>query len=111
MADDNEGYVVPAEVGPAWHMEPGPPAVFKLLSDETRLRILIYLALSEEGELHVTELCQRQFPIQQTVEAIRPSVVLSCVLHARPGGGLVRTWPVNVMAGPSLPASTSASCP
>ena len=33
--------------------------VFKLLSDETRLRILFYLALSPNGELHVTDLCQR----------------------------------------------------
>jgi len=31
--------------------------VFKLLSDETRLRILAYLA--KHGELHVTDLCDR----------------------------------------------------
>ena len=31
--------------------------VFKLLSDETRLRILLYLA--REGELHVSALCGR----------------------------------------------------
>ena len=31
--------------------------VFKLLSDETRLRILLYLA--REGELHVSALCAR----------------------------------------------------
>ncbi|MEX0716199.1 MAG: metalloregulator ArsR/SmtB family transcription factor [Planctomycetaceae bacterium] len=31
--------------------------VFKLLSDETRLKILLYLA--REGELHVTALCDR----------------------------------------------------
>ena len=31
--------------------------VFKLLSDQTRLRILLYLAQS--GELHVTDLCNR----------------------------------------------------
>jgi ArsR family transcriptional regulator len=31
--------------------------VFKLLADETRLRILMYLAQS--GELNVTELCDR----------------------------------------------------
>jgi ArsR family transcriptional regulator len=31
--------------------------VFKLLSDETRLRILMYLM--REGELHVTALCER----------------------------------------------------
>jgi ArsR family transcriptional regulator len=31
--------------------------VFRLLSDETRLRILLYL--SQAGELHVTDLCNR----------------------------------------------------
>ena len=31
--------------------------VFKLLADETRLRILLYLV--REGELHVTALCER----------------------------------------------------
>ncbi len=31
--------------------------IFKLLSDETRLRILLYLA--REGELHVTALCDK----------------------------------------------------
>ncbi len=31
--------------------------VFKLMSDETRLRILLYLA--RNGELHVTDLCNR----------------------------------------------------
>ena len=31
--------------------------VFKLMSDETRLRILLYLA--QAGELHVTDLCNR----------------------------------------------------
>jgi ArsR family transcriptional regulator len=31
--------------------------VFKLLSDETRLRILTYLA--QNNELHVTDLCER----------------------------------------------------
>ena len=31
--------------------------VFKLLSDETRLRVLMYLA--REGELHVTALCDK----------------------------------------------------
>lgn len=30
---------------------------FKLMSDETRLRILLYLA--QNGELHVTDLCNR----------------------------------------------------
>src|ERR1700740_2677568 len=33
--------------------------VFKLLSDETRLRILFYLALSPNGELHAADLANR----------------------------------------------------
>jgi DNA-binding transcriptional ArsR family regulator len=32
---------------------------FKLLSDETRLRILFFLARSRDAELHVTDLCHR----------------------------------------------------
>lgn len=39
--------------------------VFKLLSDETRLRILMYLL--REGELHVTALCKR---LQQSQPAV-----------------------------------------
>ncbi|MFQ5732800.1 MAG: ArsR/SmtB family transcription factor [Planctomycetaceae bacterium] len=39
--------------------------VFKLLSDETRLRILLYLV--REGELHVTALCERLAQSQPAV--------------------------------------------
>lgn len=39
--------------------------VFKLLSDETRLRILMYLL--REGELHVTALCERLMQSQPAV--------------------------------------------
>ena len=39
------------------HLEKDLVQVFKLLSDETRLRILLYLM--QEGELHVTALCER----------------------------------------------------
>ncbi len=39
--------------------------VFKLLSDETRLRILLYLA--RESELHVTALCKRLSQSQPAV--------------------------------------------
>ncbi len=42
--------------------------VFKLLSDETRLRILFYLA--QNGELHVTDLCNR---LGQSQPACQPS--------------------------------------
>ena len=43
-----------------------------------------------EGVL--TRLCQREFPMSELVQAIRPAVVLVAVLHARPGGDIVRTW-------------------
>ena len=38
------------------HLEKDLVQVFKLLSDETRLRILLYLM--QEGELHVSALCE-----------------------------------------------------
>src|SRR5262249_61688440 len=47
--------------------------VFKLLSDETRLRILFYLALSPHGELHVTDLCHR---LGQSQPAVSPHLAL-----------------------------------
>ena len=39
--------------------------IFKLLSDETRLRVLMYLY--REGELHVSALCER---LQQSQPAV-----------------------------------------
>ena len=45
--------------------------VFKLLSDETRLRILLYLA--REGELHVTALCKR---LEQSQPAVSHHLAL-----------------------------------
>ena len=45
--------------------------VFKLLADETRLRILIYLA--REGELNVTELCER---LEQSQPAVSHHLAL-----------------------------------
>ncbi len=45
--------------------------VFKLLADETRLRILIYLA--QEGELNVTELCER---LEQSQPAVSHHLAL-----------------------------------
>jgi len=45
--------------------------VFKLLSDETRLRILLYL--SGEGELHVTALCEK---LQQSQPAVSHHLAL-----------------------------------
>jgi ArsR family transcriptional regulator len=45
--------------------------VFKLLADETRLRILLYLA--REGELNVTELCER---LEQSQPAVSHHLAL-----------------------------------
>lgn len=36
--------------------------------------------------------CQRTFPIQDVVDAIRPKVVLCCVLRAHEEGTIVKTW-------------------
>lgn len=45
--------------------------IFKLLSDETRLRILMYLI--REGELHVTALCER---LEQSQPAVSHHLAL-----------------------------------
>ncbi|MBD3675714.1 MAG: metalloregulator ArsR/SmtB family transcription factor [Planctomycetaceae bacterium] len=45
--------------------------IFKLLSDETRLRILMYLI--REGELHVTALCDR---LEQSQPAVSHHLAL-----------------------------------
>jgi ArsR family transcriptional regulator len=45
--------------------------MFKLLSDETRLRILIHLA--QNGELHVTDLCTR---LEQSQPAVSHHLAL-----------------------------------
>lgn len=58
--------------------------VFKLLSDETRLRILLYLA--HESELHVTALCER---LQQSQPAVSHHLALlrmSGLIEARRAG-------------------------
>ena len=60
--------------------------VFKLLSDETRLRILFYLALSEEGELHVTELCQRLGQSQPAVSHHLALLRVSGLIESRREG-------------------------
>src|ERR671916_483329 len=80
---------------------PGPPAplamppiseqsvrelaqVFKLLSDETRLRILLYLAQS--GELHVTELCNRLGQSQPAVSHHLALLRVSGLIESRREG-------------------------
>ena len=45
------------------------------------------------AEADLTRLCQREFaPVGALVEAIRPALVLCCVLNAKPDGGIVSSW-------------------
>ncbi len=60
--------------------------VFKLLSDETRLRILFFLALSEHGELHVTDLCQRLGQSQPAVSHHLALLRVSGLIESRREG-------------------------
>ncbi|WP_337176718.1 metalloregulator ArsR/SmtB family transcription factor [Paludisphaera sp.] len=60
--------------------------VFKLLSDETRLRILFHLALSEEGELHVTDLCNRLGQSQPAVSHHLALLRVSSLIESRREG-------------------------
>src|SRR5215210_1715186 len=58
--------------------------VFKLLSDETRLRILLNLA--REGELHVTDLCERVNQDQPAVSHHLALLRVSGLIEARRAG-------------------------
>jgi len=58
--------------------------VFKLLSDETRLRILFYLA--QNGELHVTDLCQRLGQSQPAVSHHLALLRVSGLIESRREG-------------------------
>lgn len=58
--------------------------VFKLLSDETRLRILLYLA--REGELHVTALCKRLGQSQPAVSHHLALLRVAGLIQARRDG-------------------------
>ena len=74
--------------------------VDKAIEDEFGLHVthiawanLAKCRLAIDGNANpVAALCRRQFPIAQTVQVLRRVVVLSCVLNARLGGGLVGTW-------------------
>lgn len=61
----------PAPTGLPDELEQELVQVFKLLSDENRLRILMYLI--REGELHVTALCER---LQQSQPAVSHHIAL-----------------------------------
>ena len=58
--------------------------VFKLLSDETRLRILLYLAQS--GELHVTDLCNKLEQSQPAVSHHLALLRVSSLIESRREG-------------------------
>ena len=58
--------------------------VFKLLSDETRLRVLMYLI--REGELHVTALCQRLNQSQPAVSHHLALLRVAGLIEARRDG-------------------------
>lgn len=58
--------------------------VFKLMSDETRLRILVYLAQS--GELHVTDLCNRLGQSQPAVSHHLALLRVSSLIESRREG-------------------------
>ncbi|MBW3543496.1 MAG: metalloregulator ArsR/SmtB family transcription factor [Planctomycetes bacterium] len=58
--------------------------VFKLLSDETRLRVLFYLA--REGELHVTALCEKLGQSQPAVSHHLALLRVAGLIEARRDG-------------------------
>lgn len=58
--------------------------VFKLMSDETRLRILLYLA--QAGELHVTDLCTRLGQSQPAVSHHLALLRVSGLIESRREG-------------------------
>jgi ArsR family transcriptional regulator len=58
--------------------------VFKLLSDETRLRILMYLA--REGELHVSALCDKLGQSQPAVSHHLALLRVAGLIEARRDG-------------------------
>jgi len=58
--------------------------VFKLLSDETRLRILVFLA--QNGELHVTDLCNRLGQSQPAVSHHLALLRVSGLIESRREG-------------------------
>ncbi|WP_435016196.1 ArsR/SmtB family transcription factor [Tundrisphaera sp. TA3] len=58
--------------------------VFKLLSDETRLRILLYLA--QNSELHVTDLCTRLGQSQPAVSHHLALLRVSGLIESRREG-------------------------
>ena len=79
--------------------------VFKLLSDETRLRILFYLALSENRELHVTDLCKR---LGQSQPAVSHHLAL-CVFPVS-SNHAARASTISTACAPTTSASSCSHC-
>ena len=59
-----------------------------------KCRVAIHLGNRiRTSEAKLTRLCQREFaPVSELVEAIRPGLVLTCVLHAGRCGDIVSSW-------------------
>ena len=59
-----------------------------------KCRVAIHLGgQTRTAEATLQPFCQRDFaPVSELVEAIRPALVLACVLNARQGGGIVSSW-------------------
>jgi ArsR family transcriptional regulator len=66
------------------HLERDLVQVFKLLSDETRLRVLLYLA--REGEQHVTALCDKLGQSQPAVSHHLALLRVAGLIEARRDG-------------------------
>lgn len=49
MSTNSRGYAVAPTEGPSWDMEPGRPAVFKLLSEETGEKIAVFEEIVPPG--------------------------------------------------------------
>ena len=66
------------------HLERDLVKVFKLLADETRLKILMYLM--REGELHVSALCERLGQSQPAVSHHLALLRVAGMIHSRRDG-------------------------
>ncbi len=77
--------------------------VFKLLSDETRLRILFYLA--QNNELHVTDLCNRLGQSQPAVSHHLALLRVSGLIESRREGSTTFT-----ASAPTTSVNCSSTC-
>ena len=59
-----------------------------------KCRVAIHLGNKiRTAEAKLTKLCQQEFsPVSRLIDAIRPAIVLTCVLNAKGGGKIVSSW-------------------